>query len=248
MKRWMTIAVAVLTLALYAGVVVLGVRLGPQGLGWMGGAWLGSMFQSSAKSHTWHVEPMNGLSPEKLREIEYGSKLFNETPVYGSQYAKARIACAGCHVEGGIAPYSAPMVGATQAYPKFSERANRKITLDDRIEECMTRSENGLPVPNSSAEMQALKAYINWLSEPHRDQAKFAGWSRCRRSPLTRNMARRSMQPSAQAVMARTAKAHDGRIRRCGGRSRSTTERAWVLLRRCRRLCNTTCRRTARAR
>jgi thiosulfate dehydrogenase len=175
MRRWITIAVATLTLALYVGVVMLGVRLGPQGLGWMGGAWLGSMFQSNAKVRTWHVAPMSGMSPARLRQIEYGGELFNETPIYGSHYAKARIACASCHVAGGIAPYSAPMVGATQAYPKFSPRAGRKITMDDRIEECMTRSENGDAMPANSAEMLALKAYISWLSEPHKDQAKFIG-------------------------------------------------------------------------
>ncbi len=175
MKRWLTVAVAVFTLALYAGVIVLGVRLGPQGMGWVGGAWLGSMFEPASLQHPWHVTPMSRLSPAKLHQVQYGWELFNETPVYGTQYTKARIACGNCHVAGGIAPYSAPMVGTAQAYPKFSPRAGRKITLDDRIEECMTRSENGSPLASDSAEMVALKAYINWLSEPHKDQAKFIG-------------------------------------------------------------------------
>ncbi|WP_182276627.1 c-type cytochrome [Granulicella sp. 5B5] len=175
MRRWLTIVVAALTLALYAGVVMLGLRMGPRSLGWVSGAWLGRAFGDGPTSRAWRVGSMDSLSPKELRLVEYGSELFNETPVYGSQYAKARIACASCHVEGGIAPYSAPMVGTMQAYPKFSQRAQRKITLNDRIDECMTRSENGMPLPDSSHEMQALKAYIGWLSEPHRAQAKFIG-------------------------------------------------------------------------
>ena len=162
-------------LALYAGVLVYGLRLKSHSLDWLGGAWLSHSFQTGPQSRSWRIAPMRSLSADKLREVEYGSKLFNETPVYGTQFARARVACASCHVQGGIAPYSAPMVGTAQAYPQFSKRAGRTITLNDRIDECMTRSENGLPLPDNSREMLALKAYINWLSEPHPTQTKFVG-------------------------------------------------------------------------
>ena len=107
--------------------------------------------------------------------IEFGRLLFNETPVYGSAYVKSRVSCSNCHVEGGIAPYGLPVVGSAQSFPMYSKRAGRAITLEDRIQECMTRSENGKPLGSDSREMKALFAYIGWLSEPHRDQEVFVG-------------------------------------------------------------------------
>jgi thiosulfate dehydrogenase len=49
------------------------------------------------------------------------------------------------------------------------------VTLEDRVQECMTRSENGRPLPHDGPEMLGLLAYIRWLSEPHRTQVAFTG-------------------------------------------------------------------------
>lgn len=46
----------------------------------------------------------------------------------------------------------------------FNKRAGHEISLQDRIQECFTRSENGHPLPYDSQEMKALTAYIDWLS------------------------------------------------------------------------------------
>jgi thiosulfate dehydrogenase len=78
-----------------------------------------------------------------------------------------------CHLQGGIAPYASPVVGISQNFPLYSKRAGPAITLEDRIQECIIRSENGKPLPHDSREMKALLAYLNWLSEPHRDQPTF---------------------------------------------------------------------------
>jgi len=49
------------------------------------------------------------------------------------------------------------------------------ISLEDRVQECMTRSENGSPLPSGGPEMQAMLAYIHWLSEPHPEERAFVG-------------------------------------------------------------------------
>ena len=67
------------------------------------------------------------------------------------------------------------VVGSAQTFPQYSKRAGRQITLEDRVEECMTRSENGEALPVDGREMKAIVAYINWLSEPHPQQAAFVG-------------------------------------------------------------------------
>jgi thiosulfate dehydrogenase len=167
MKKGLIFAVAGVTLALYVGVILVGVKLGPRALdyGWHAGP----------KVVPWRADRLSGLSGDRLKEIELGQRLFVETPVYSSAKVKSRISCSNCHLEGGIAPYGLAVVGSAQTFPQFSKRAARQITLEDRVEECMTRSENGEALPVDGREMKALVAYINWLSEPHPQQAAFVG-------------------------------------------------------------------------
>ena len=107
--------------------------------------------------------------------IRYGMHLFRDTTRYAAPYTAARLTCSDCHIEGGIAPYAAPMVGTPSHFPKYSPRAGRKISLQDRIQECFTRSENGRPLPDDSAQMTALVAYLQWLSQPQPVHRPFAG-------------------------------------------------------------------------
>ena len=60
--------------------------------------------------------------------------------------------------------YGIALVGAPAWFPMFSERAKRAISMEDRVQECVTRSENGKPLPHDGAEMNALFAYFEWLS------------------------------------------------------------------------------------
>ena len=52
--------------------------------------------------------------------------------------------------------------------PMFSERAKRDISLEERIQECVTRSENGTPLPRGGPEMTALLSYFEWLTRWNR--------------------------------------------------------------------------------
>jgi thiosulfate dehydrogenase len=167
MKRALPITVAALILLIYVVAIGLGLLLRNQTLPWTR--------PDAVKGRAWRMGSTRDLEDAQRADVEYGRRLFNETPVYGAAYTKSRIACGSCHLGGGTAPYAAPVVGSAQAYPQFSKRAGRKVTLQDRIEECMTRSEDGTPLPADSAEMKGLLAYIRWLSEPHVDEAKFAG-------------------------------------------------------------------------
>ena len=62
--------------------------------------------------------------------------------------------------------YAIALIGAPGWFPMFSDRAKRQITLEDRIQECVTRSENGSPLPHDGPEMTALLAYFDWISKP----------------------------------------------------------------------------------
>jgi len=165
--RRLPLAIAASTLALYAGAIFAGLHFNPQNIY--------TIYPDVPRARTWHLQPVSQLSPEKLSTIEYGKLLFTETPTYAAGYTPSRIACSNCHLGAGTAPFTAPVIGSDQAYPKYSARSKRNVTLEDRIQECMTRSENGRPLPHDSAEMHALLAYIRWLSEPHPTEAKFTG-------------------------------------------------------------------------
>lgn len=100
-------------------------------------------------------------------EIRLGERIFEQTPRYAAKYVGNQVNCADCHLEGGRAPYSAPMVGLTHIFPTYNQRAGRVITLAERIQQCFVRSENGRPLAANSREMRALLAYIGWLSPDH---------------------------------------------------------------------------------
>jgi thiosulfate dehydrogenase len=104
-----------------------------------------------------------------------GKRIFHDTPNEATPYVGARLACASCHLNDGTTPYAAPMTGIAPLFPEFSQRAKRKISLQERIDECFIRSENGRPLPEGGKEMAAMVAYIESLSGPNNGGAEPSG-------------------------------------------------------------------------
>jgi thiosulfate dehydrogenase len=96
--------------------------------------------------------------------IELGEQIFLNTPRFARAYVGNQLSCNDCHIEKGTAAYAAPLLGLPGIFPMYNQRAGRVVTLEDRIQECFTRSENGRPLPYRSAELIALVSYIQWLS------------------------------------------------------------------------------------
>jgi thiosulfate dehydrogenase len=167
MRHLPVLTIAACTLALYIAAIVLGLHFHPEAAY--------TIYPAAPQSRAWHLESLRTLPAAQRSAVELGARLFTETPLYASAYTQSRIACSNCHLGAGTSPFTAPVIGSAQAYPKFSPRSGRNVTLEDRVQECMTRSENGQPLPHDSPEMHALLAYIRWLSLPHPTQAKFAG-------------------------------------------------------------------------
>jgi thiosulfate dehydrogenase len=107
--------------------------------------------------------------------IRRGAAIFNETPLYAADHTPSKISCGNCHAEGGIQPYSAPMVGLPKLFPMFNERAGHMISMKDRIQECFVRSENGKPLDYEGDTMKNLVDYITWLSQPEPGHKEFKG-------------------------------------------------------------------------
>lgn len=107
--------------------------------------------------------------------VALGKSIFHDTPKYAKAYVGNRLACNNCHINDGTTPQAAPLVGLPALFPMFSPRANRKISLKDRIEECFVRSENGRPLPYSGKEMNALIDYVGFISQGQEKGKEFPG-------------------------------------------------------------------------
>ena len=81
------------------------------------------------------------------------------------RFAGNNLTCQNCHLDGGTNRYAMPLVGAFRTYPKYSTRDRRVISLSERLNECMTRSMNGRPLPDKSREMEALLAFMRYVGD-----------------------------------------------------------------------------------
>lgn len=97
--------------------------------------------------------------------IRLGKNIITDTPKYAAAYTGNDMKCSDCHIGGGTVAYASPLAGVTTLFPWYSPRAKRVITIQDRLNECFVRSQNGKPLPPDSREMIAMIAYMNWLSQ-----------------------------------------------------------------------------------
>jgi thiosulfate dehydrogenase len=80
------------------------------------------------------------------------------------RFAGNNLACGNCHLNAGTKKFGIPLFGLFGKYPLYSARSGAEITIQERLNQCMTRSMNGRALPADSAPMQALTAYIRFLS------------------------------------------------------------------------------------
>jgi thiosulfate dehydrogenase len=76
--------------------------------------------------------------------------------------------CTSCHLKNGEHPTAATFLRTATAYPAWSPREQRVITLEDRVLNCFMRSCNGIRPPLGSKPSVAITAYITWLSTGER--------------------------------------------------------------------------------
>ena len=109
-------------------------------------------------------------SPETIpgsqlgERIRLGYQIIVNTQGYARPYVGNRLNCTNCHLDGGLNPNAASYVGLAAVYPEYRARNARVNTLADRVNECVERSLNGRALPPDSSKMQAIVAYITWLS------------------------------------------------------------------------------------
>lgn len=99
--------------------------------------------------------------------IRLGRELIEQTASHPltKPYVGNSLNCTSCHLKNGTDPQAASFIGVATAYPAWSPREKRVISLEDRILNCFMRSCNGVRPPLGSRVSVSIAAYITWLSE-----------------------------------------------------------------------------------
>ena len=130
---------------------------------------------SQVKSKARLVPPDPDRIPENAQGdlIRHGRALFSETcrllgPEVENEkmrYTGNVMACGDCHQENGSKPCGLSLIGTARAYPSHESREDATLSLEDRINGCVQRGLNGIPLPKDGREMKAIVAYLRWLGE-----------------------------------------------------------------------------------
>lgn len=98
--------------------------------------------------------------------IRLGRELVNRTNEHplSRSYVGNALTCSSCHLDAGTDLRAASFIDVATAYPAWSPREQRVITLEDRVQICFTRSMNGSRPPSGGKVSVAITAYITWLS------------------------------------------------------------------------------------
>jgi len=129
--------------------------------------------QTPPAPQIWTVPEIGALPNDAAsQQVRRGRDLITATYAHvgpevadpAKRFAGNNLACANCHLEAGTKKFGIPLFGLFWMFPEYTARDGGEITLEDRLNNCMMRSMNGRPMPNDSPEMQAIIAYIKFLS------------------------------------------------------------------------------------
>jgi thiosulfate dehydrogenase len=96
-----------------------------------------------------------------------------------------RLACTNCHRDAGTSAASSPWVGVFASFPQYNARAGRVIRIENRVNECLRRSLNGVPLSMDSRDMNDIVAYMSFVSSgvPVGTHAPWLGFRRLKPRP-----------------------------------------------------------------
>jgi thiosulfate dehydrogenase len=117
----------------------------------------------------WSAPDVAAISDAVLKEkILYGKDLIAHTAKYfGPQGTVLKMSngmnCQNCHLDAGTKPWGNNYASVAPTYPKFRARSGSMENIYKRVNDCIERSLNGKALDTASREMQAIKAYIEFL-------------------------------------------------------------------------------------
>lgn len=97
--------------------------------------------------------------------IRRGLQIVNHTYKELPDNVGNQINCTSCHLANGSEAYAAPWNGLSGIFPIYRSRAARINSLQERVNGCFERSMNGTALDLGSDDMNAIIAYMTWLSQ-----------------------------------------------------------------------------------
>jgi thiosulfate dehydrogenase len=125
---------------------------------------------AAAKNPAWDPAAWRPPSTDELGNdslssaIRRGHALVTATAESLRAFVGGNLNCTSCHLDDGRRGTAAPLTGTYARYPKYIERSGAVVSMEDRVNYCMTRSLAGARLPNDSREMQDILAYLAFLS------------------------------------------------------------------------------------
>ncbi len=117
----------------------------------------------------WQAANINSITDAKQKElVVYGKELIVHTAQYlGPKGSVLQITngmnCQNCHLEAGTKIWGNNYGAVFATYPKYRARSGKVEDIYKRINDCIERSLNGTSLSLESKEMQAIKAYIEFI-------------------------------------------------------------------------------------
>lgn len=137
-------------------------------------AWITTASISAALAMQWMTPGVGQdasaktLPPGPLGEmIQLGETLVEQTTTHPltKPFIGNGLSCTNCHLQNGRHPRAGSFLDTATAYPAWSPREGRVLTLEDRILNCFMRSCHGTRPPLGSQVSVAIATYITWLSQ-----------------------------------------------------------------------------------
>lgn len=129
----------------------------------------GSVTNAGTGPDLWVAPDIAFITDDALKEkVSYGRALIAHTSKFlGPKGTVLQITngmnCQNCHLDAGTKPWGNNYGSVASLYPKFRARSGSEENIYKRVNDCLERSLNGRGLDTASREMQAIKAYIEFL-------------------------------------------------------------------------------------
>ena len=120
-------------------------------------------------SKYWKAPSISSLADNPTtKQIIYGHDLIAHTAKYlgpagNVQKLSNGMNCQNCHLNAGTKVFGNNYGSVASLYPKFRARSGTKESIYKRVNDCIQRSLNGNAIDSMGKEMQAIRAYIEFL-------------------------------------------------------------------------------------
>jgi thiosulfate dehydrogenase len=133
----------------------------PNGIAQSGSTTAGAGWDASA----WRAPTAAEVPKDSLgAAIRRGLALVVATADSLPQFVGSNLNCTSCHLDEGRRATAAPLTGVFARYPKYIDRTGAVVSMEERVNYCMTRSLAGSRLPNDSREMQDILAYLAFMA------------------------------------------------------------------------------------